>query len=112
MELQVPYQYAGRSAFYARSRERFMLATLLERQGRDAEAEEHYESLPHGAWADYVFLAPAYLGRARIRERRGDRAGAAALYNRALALWDDAGPELAAVQREARAGLARVTAGP
>ena len=112
MELQVPYQYAGRSPFYARSRERFMLATLLERQGRDAEAEEHYESLPHGAWADYVFLAPAYLGRARIRERRGDRAGAAALYNRALALWDDAGPELAAVHREARAGLARVTATP
>ena len=112
MELQVPYQYAARSQFYARSRERFMLAALLERQGRDAEAEEHYESLPHGAWADYVFLAPAYLGRARIRERRGDRDGAASLYKRVLTLWDDPDPELAAVHREARAGLARVTAAP
>jgi tetratricopeptide (TPR) repeat protein len=112
MQLQVPYQYAARSQFHARSRERFMLAALLERQGRDAEAGEHYEALPHGAWADYVFLAPAYLGRARIRERRGDRTGAAMLYKRVLTLWGDPDPELAAVHRDARAGLARVTAAP
>lgn len=111
MDMRVPYQHAGRSQFLARSRERLVHALLLEQAGRDAEAQEHYASLPHGAWADYIFLAPSYLGRARLHERRGDRAGAAALYRRVLELYSTADPELAALHRDARAGLARVTAG-
>ncbi len=36
--MRVPYQLAGRSVYYARTRERFLRATLLERAGRVDEA--------------------------------------------------------------------------
>lgn len=110
MDLAVPYQYAGRSQFFARSRERYLRAALLEAAGRGAEAEEWYAAVPHGAWTDYVFLAPAYLARARLVEARGDRAGAAAAYGKVLSLWARPDPELEHVVREARAGLARTRA--
>lgn len=108
MEMRVPYQYAARSQFYARSRERFLRASLLAQAGRGEEAEAWYAASVHGAWADYVFLAPSHLGLARARERRGDRAGAALHYRKVLAVVRDPDPEMAALRRDAEAGLARV----
>lgn len=106
--MRVPYQFAGRSVFFARTRERFLRAQLLEEAGRLADAYTWYEAVPHGARFDYIFLAPTHLGRGRIRERLGDRAGAAAHYRRVLELWPEPDPELAALRREAAEGLRRV----
>ena len=106
--LRAPYQYAGRSAFCARTRERYLRAELLERAGRLDEAYRWYASTPVGSRLDYVYLAPSHLGRGRIRERQGDRAGAAAHYRRVLALWRDPDPALAPLRAEAVVGLARL----
>ena len=108
--MRVPYSFAGRSAFFARSRERFLRAELLERAGRDAEAYDWYDAVPQGAWTDYIYLAPSHLARGRIRERQGDRAGAAVHYRKVLALWLDPDTELAPVRRAAEEGLRRVSA--
>jgi hypothetical protein len=105
--MRVPYQFAGRSAFFARTRGRFLRAQLLEEAGRDSEAYGWYASLAQGARMDYVFLAPSHLGRGRISERRGDHSQAAGHYRKALELWRDADPEVAAMREEARQGLAR-----
>jgi DNA-binding SARP family transcriptional activator len=108
LEMRVPYQYAGRSMFFARSRERFLRADLLERAGRLQEAYAWYAAVPHGAWMDYLYLAPTHLRRGRILERLGDPSGAATHYREAVRLWHDPDPELAALRREAEAGLKRV----
>ena len=109
LDMLVPYQFAGRSMFFARSRERYLRATLLERAGRLQEADDWYAAVPHGSWMDYIYLAPTHLRRGAIRERLGDAAGAADQYRRVLELWDDPDPELSALRREAEAGLARTT---
>ncbi len=108
MSMRVPYQLAGRSVYYARTRERFIRAQLLERAGRLHEAYDWYASAPHAARLDYVYLAPSHLGRARVRERQGNVAGAAAHYARALELLssaDEAGRDL---RDEASAGVQRM----
>ena len=110
LDMLVPYQFAGRSMFFARSRERYLRATLLERAGRLQEADDWYAAVPHGSWMDYIYLAPTHLRRGAIRERLGDVAGAADQYRRVLALWDDPDPELYGLRREAEAGLARTSA--
>jgi len=107
LEMRVPYQFAGRSMFFARSRERFLRAELLERAGRLREADEWYAAVPHGAWMDYIYLAPTHLRRARIHEQLGDRAGAAEHYRQVAELWRDHDPELAGFYKEAREGLSR-----
>jgi tetratricopeptide (TPR) repeat protein len=111
VRMRVPYQYAGRSVFFARTRERFLRAELLERAGRLSEALEWYSAVPNGARLDYVYLAPTHLRRGKILERQGDRAGAATHYRRVLELWQKPDPELAALKREAEDGLRRVSAG-
>jgi tetratricopeptide (TPR) repeat protein len=105
----VPYQLAGRSAYFARTRERFLRAELLERAGRLVEAYDWYSAAPHGARLDYLYLAPSHLGRGRIRERQGNAAAAAEHYRKVLALMPAPDPELAALRRDAAAGLARST---
>jgi DNA-binding SARP family transcriptional activator len=109
MSMRVPYQLAGRSAYFARTRERFLRADLLERTGRLNEAYDWYSATPHGGRLDYIFLAPSHLGRGRIRERQGSSAAAALHYRAVLALMPAPDPELAALSREAEAGLARLT---
>lgn len=86
MEMRVPYQLAGRSVYYARTRERFLRAQLLERAGRLDEAYDWYAGVSHTARLDYVFLAASHEARGRIRERQGDARGAAAHYARAKAI--------------------------
>jgi tetratricopeptide (TPR) repeat protein len=56
-------------------------------------------------WAVY---ARTFLARGRLYEQLGERAKAAAAYERFLTLWKDADPALQPQLREARAGLARV----
>ena len=109
LDMLVPYQFAGRSMFFARSRERYLHASLLERAGRLQEADAWYAAVPHGSWMDYIYLAPTHLRRGAIREKLGDTAGAADHYRRVLDLWDRPDPELSALRREAEAGLARTT---
>jgi DNA-binding SARP family transcriptional activator/tetratricopeptide (TPR) repeat protein len=110
--MRVPYQYAGRSMFFARSRERYLRADLLERAGRFEEAYAWYAAVPHGAWMDYLYLAPSHLRRGRILEHLGNSAGAAGHYRQALRLWGVPDPEMAALRREAEAGLKRVAGAP
>ena len=110
LRMLVPYQLAARSVFFARTRERFLRAELLFREGRLADAYRWYDGVPHGSRLDYLYLAPAHLRRGQIRERTGDLADAEAHYRRALQLWRDPDPELAGLAQEAAAGLRRVTA--
>jgi tetratricopeptide (TPR) repeat protein len=107
MSMRVPYQLAGRSVYFARTRERFMRAQLLERAGRLDEAYDWYASAPYASRLDYVYLAPSHLGRARIRERQGDRGGAAAHYARALELLTVADSGASELRREAMEGVRR-----
>jgi DNA-binding SARP family transcriptional activator len=109
LEMRVPYQYAGRSMFFARTRERFLRAEMLEQIGRLREADDWYASVPHGAWMDYIYLAPTHLRRGRIHERLGDRTVAAEHYRMAVELWRDHDPDLADLYREAEDGLRRTT---
>jgi len=74
---------------------------------RDEEALRWYESFPSPTARDFVYLAPAHLGRARLCERLGRRAEAAAHYARAIELWQDSDPEFRSLVAEAERGLAR-----
>jgi tetratricopeptide (TPR) repeat protein len=107
--MRVPYQFAGRSAYFARTRERFLRAELLERAGRLDEAYDWYSAAPHGGRLDYIYLGPSHLGRGRIRERQGNAAAAVEHYRTVLALMPAPDPELAALRRDAEAGAARLT---
>jgi hypothetical protein len=95
--------------FFARTRERFLRAEMLERTGRLREADDWYASVPHGAWMDYIYLAPTHLRRGRIHEQLGDRTIAAEHYRMAVELWRDHDPDLADLYREAEDGLRRTT---
>jgi tetratricopeptide (TPR) repeat protein len=110
VRLTVPYQLAARSVFFARTRERFLRAELLFRRGRLAEAYQWYDAVPHGSRLDYLYLAPSHLRRGQIRERTGDRKGAADHFRQALEIWRDPDQEAAGLAQEAAAGLQRVTA--
>lgn len=109
MSLRAPYQLSGRSLYYARTRERFLRAQLLERAGRLDEAYDWYASVPYLARLDYVYLGASHLGRGRIRERQGAKDQASAHYRRAVELWVDADAAFQPMRDEASAGLRRVT---
>ena len=109
MSLRAPYQLAGRSVYFARTRERFLRASLLERAGRLDEAYDWYAAVSHTARLDYVYLAPSHLARGRIRERQGNAAAAAEHYRRALELWSVAESDAGGIRHDASAGLERVT---
>ena len=110
LRLVVPYQFAGRSVFFARTRERWLRAELLREAGRDDEAEAWYAAAPFEARYDYVLLAMSHLRRGQLRERRGDRSAAARHYRAALDIWRDGDAWVAPMRREASDGLARVSA--
>jgi len=109
MSMRVPYQLAGRSVYFARTRERYLRAQLLERAGRLDEAYDWYASVPYAARLDYVYLAPSHLGRARIRDRQGDRAGAATHYRRALELLSSSDEGARGLRAESADGVERTT---
>jgi DNA-binding SARP family transcriptional activator len=108
LSLRVPYQLAGRSVFYARTRERFRRAQLLARAGRHVEAYAWFAATPHAARFDYIYLAPAHLGQAKIREVQGDREGALEHYRRAVDLWRDCDSLLVPARRDAELAIERL----
>jgi tetratricopeptide (TPR) repeat protein len=108
LHMKVPYQFAGRSIFFARTRERYLRAELLARRGRREEAYAWYAAVPNGSWMDYVYLAPTHVRRGQLAERMGRREVAAGHYRKALELWREPDAELSALRREASDGLARL----
>jgi tetratricopeptide (TPR) repeat protein len=108
LHMKVPYQFAGRSIFFARTRERYLRAELLAQQGRLEEAYAWYAAVPNGSWMDYVYLAPTHVRRGQLAERLGRGEVAAAHYRKALELWREPDVELAPLRRQASEGLGRL----
>jgi len=88
------YQRMTTSPFYGLDRERYMRAELLAANGRDEEALVLYNSFEGASVYMLAYLAPSHMRRGEIYERLGDPDKAALHYNRFLALWDAADPEL------------------
>ena len=107
LHMKVPYQFAGRSTYFARTRERYLRAELLAHTGRLEEAYAWYAAVPNGSWMDYVYLAPTHVRRGQLAERLGRRDVAADHYRKALALWQEPDAELMPLRRAAADGLAR-----
>ncbi len=59
-----------------------------------------------------MYAGPSHLRRAALYERLGDTRAAASHYARFVELWKDCDPEFRPLLEQARAGLARVGAGP
>ena len=102
IRLEAWHQLSVASAFYSGGLERFLLARLLEEEGRYDEALRWYGSFEGASVHDRVFEAPAHWRRGRIYEARGDRERAALHYERFTELWSDADPELQVRVDEAR----------
>lgn len=83
---------------------RYLLATLLEDRGDETEALRAYESLFRSPWIE----ALGWERAAKLHERRGEDEAAARDYERFLALWKDADPELRARVEAARGALQRL----
>jgi DNA-binding SARP family transcriptional activator/tetratricopeptide (TPR) repeat protein len=96
------------SPFVCQNFERYLLAYLLELLGRDEEALRWYECVSADVIHEVVFLAPSYLRRATIHDRRGDYPQAREFYQRFIALWRDGEPEEAAVVADAQRRLVRL----
>ena len=90
------------------------LGQAYEAAGRPEEALEQYQRAVNDSlcWAHPwdSELGGAWYNLARLREKRGDRHGAAAAYGRALTILRRY-PELAAYAAEAEAGAVRMAAG-
>jgi DNA-binding SARP family transcriptional activator len=78
----------------SRAYERFLRGELLHELGRDDEALRWYATQGQSFVPDMIYLAPAELRQAEIRERHGDLAGARAHYHRFIELWRACDPEL------------------
>jgi DNA-binding SARP family transcriptional activator/TolB-like protein len=90
---------------YGRVYERWLRAELLRASGRITEAARWYATFPDPSARDLVYLAPAHLRRAQIHDDAGDHAQAARHYQRFVALWSDADPELQPEVERARLRL-------
>ena len=64
-----------------------------------------------GRVGESVFVAPSYYRRGRLREAAGDRAGAAADFERFVGLWAEADAELLYLVEDARERLASLPTG-
>jgi len=96
------------SPFVCQNFERYLLAQLLELLGRDEEALRWYECVSADFVHEVVFLAPSYLRRATIHDRRGDYPQARDFYQRFIALWREGDPEEVAVVADAQRRLVRL----
>ena len=94
------------SAFFALARERYLRAELLHELGRDEEALGWYGGLGEIFPYDVVYVAPSHLRQAEIHERAGLRSEAAEHYERFIAMWEEADPELQPMVEDARRRLA------
>ncbi|MEA2763662.1 MAG: hypothetical protein QOK07_66 [Gemmatimonadaceae bacterium] len=98
------------SPFLCHDFERYLRAQLLEMVGRDEDSLGWYESATGDFVHEVVFLAPSYLQRAQIFDRRGDYAKAREFYQRFIALWSGADPDQGAGLRAAKQRLMRLGA--
>jgi len=96
---------------YAGAHERFLHAEILHAVGRDEEALSWYGSFPEPSGYDVAWLAPAYLRRAEIHERLGQRAEALAAYRRVASLWKACDEPLRPLLAEAQQAIERLSAG-
>lgn len=82
------------SVFGSQAYERWARAEALMRQGRLADADQWYASLPEISIDGLIWLGPSHLRRGEIAERLGNRAAAAAHYAKFVEVWKDCDPEL------------------
>ncbi len=108
IRLEAWHQLSVASAFYSGGLERYLLARILEEDGRFEEALRWYGSFEGAAVHDRVYEAPAHWRRGRIYEARGDRERAALHYERFIELWAEADPELQELVDEARMRVAEL----
>lgn len=107
--LQISYtQRLAPSPFLSQNFERYLRAHLLEMVDREEDALRWYECVTSDFVHEIVFLAPSYLRRAEIHDRRGDYAQARDFYQRFIALWSGGEPEEAAVVARAQQRLIRL----
>jgi len=92
----------------ALSRERFLMAMLLENAGRTEEALMWYGTFEDSGPHDRMYIAPSHLRRARIHQRLGNLETADVHYRAFIELWRDADPEFQPLVEEARARLGDV----
>jgi len=106
------YEYYFASPFMAHSRERYVRAGLEAVQGDARRAIELFSGFEQYSPYDLMYAGPSHLRRAALYERLGDTRAAASHYARFVELWKDCDPEFRPLLEQARAGLARVGAGP
>jgi tetratricopeptide (TPR) repeat protein len=105
--MRMPWDWAWED-FSSEGYERYLRAELLHAAGRDQEALGWYGSLGELLAGEFPFVAPAEFRQGEIYERLGERAKAAASYERFVSLWKDCDPELASWRDRGRLALARV----
>jgi tetratricopeptide (TPR) repeat protein len=94
--------------FLSQDFERYLRAELLEGVGRDEDALRWYDAVSADFVHEVVYLAPSYLRRAKIHDRRGDYLKACEFYQRFIVLWRDAEPDEAAIVADAQRRLVRI----
>ncbi len=104
--IQVWYQMMIASPLYSQDIERFLRAEQLLELGRYEEAEKWYAHFVGTSPYEVAYVPLLELRRARIAERFGRNDDAVAHYERFVALWEDADPELRSQVREAQDRLA------
>jgi tetratricopeptide (TPR) repeat protein len=110
LRLEARVGLIGGSPFYSQGLERLRYAEALERLGRLDEALSWYGSFSSNSIFDLVYVVPSHLHRARIAERLGQRDEAVRHYQRVVALWQGADPELQPLVEEARGRLGELSA--
>ena len=105
---EVWYEYPFASPLLSGMRGRFLRAELAERSGDPRSALDLYGGFDEVSVYDLAFAPWARLGRARLHERLGEKAEAAADYRAVLNAWKAPDPELRPFADSARAGLARL----
>jgi hypothetical protein len=96
------YQHTVTSPFFSCAYDRYLRAELLRRCGRADEAARWYATLGESSPYDLIFLAPAHLRQAQLREEAGDSALAALHYARCARLWKNSDTRFAPVVAEAK----------
>jgi DNA-binding SARP family transcriptional activator/tetratricopeptide (TPR) repeat protein len=109
--LEVPFELATNSPFFAQGYERYLRAELLYQLGRDDDALRWYAALAENyPLYDIAYLAPAHLRRGQIYQRLGELNEAARHYARFVELWRDCDPEFHPHLAEAERQLAQLRA--
>lgn len=103
-KMQVWYELAWGSPFFAQVLARFQRAELLQALGRYEEALNWYNTTVYYP-PDWLLLAPNYLKRAEVYEKIGQRENAIEQYLRFIRLWEDCDPELRPIVDDAQRKL-------